>query len=495
METDKPAIRPLAILLVAAGLLGIYKLWTSACISNDSVLFLEFAKQLADSPLKAIRTYDQHPGFPWMLYAARQVVQIFCGPIQSAEGNILLGQGVVLLCRLLALAVIYLIFIRLGRRQTAFLNTLFVLLIPKFANHGSDVLSDWPALLFEALSLLLCLKGIASPCFRYFLISGTAAGLAFWIRPEGLIFVPVFWLYILIRSIWFSDNRKKHCLHGLTMTLAALAVISPYILIKEAIFPKKNIGRFTQKIIVQEPMPAIENATLLAEISHPFASAAISRTAEGMVHFLKSAFNLLWLMIVPWGYQAIRTILSFRKNTPVQQFLALFIILWMVLLLGLFVFYGYISNRHLMPLVVFSSGLLWEGIVQTLRPLSRPPCRLRIYVYLFLAAALLPWIVKLLQPLHIKKSVYKQVGLWLEQTVPIDHQLAVVDNRIGFYAQRQYKIASPSALRSAQWAVLSNPPDPSLSIPPTAIPIRTDIPSIDEQIQIFRLPPKKPSPH
>lgn len=495
MGTEKPAARYLVILLVAAGLLGIYKVVTAACISNDSVLFLEFADQLAISPVKAIRSYDQHPGFPMMLYAARQVLQIFCGPILSAEEKILLGQGIVLLCRLLTLAAVYLIFTRFSRRQAAFLNTFFVLLIPKYANHGSDVLSDWPALLFEALSLLLCLKGIASLRRRYFFVAGAAAGAAYWIRPEGLIFVPVLWIYILIRCIRFSDNRRSLCLCGLAMTLAALAVISPYIAMKGAIFPKKDLGDFTQEAFLPESGPAAAGSPWAAGLSHPASAAAIPRAMESVFHFLEEAANLLLLMIVPWGFIIIRNVLSFWRNSPPRQFLVVFILLWIILLVGLHAFTGYLSNRHLMPLVVFSFGWVWEGIVRLLGPLAHPPRRLRTYVLLFSALALLPWIVKLPRPLHADKDIYKQAGLWLRQAVPPEHRLAVFDNRIGFYAQRRYKMVTANLLHTAEWAVLSNPPDPSFPLPPQAVRIKTGIPRMEERMQIFRLPPGPPSLH
>ena len=74
MPIKKLIHHPLTFLIILCLGIGIYKITVLACVSNDSVTFMQFAQGLKTSPGSTIKSNDQHPGYPAIICASEWVL-------------------------------------------------------------------------------------------------------------------------------------------------------------------------------------------------------------------------------------------------------------------------------------------------------------------------------------------------------------------------------------------------------------------------------------
>jgi hypothetical protein len=185
----------LSVLAGLAAGLGVGLLVTTDLIAKDGVFYIEQARQLLADPAGVARRHP--PGYPALLWAAHRTVRLF------ARGDSALlwacsAQGVTLLCRLLALVPLYALGRRLVGPRDTFWGLLILILLPHPAHYGSDVLREWPYVLFLSLGFWLLYVGLQDGRGWTFALAGLAAGLGSLIRPEcaqllvfGLVGLPV----------------------------------------------------------------------------------------------------------------------------------------------------------------------------------------------------------------------------------------------------------------------------------------------------------------
>lgn len=476
---------PMLLLLAISLGIGFYKIAVFQCISRDSTLFLAYADDLAEAPGPAIRAYDQHPGYPALLLAARQTLKAVSAAA-TLEDRLLASQIATLLCRSLAICVLYLFFLGFTSRRFAWLNALILLLIPAYANNGSDVLSDWPSLLFMALSGLFCLHGIRKDRSVYFIGAAVMAGLGYYIRPEAAFFLPVLFLYYAIQCLVFSCRGKRILVHLVVMAAIAGSLILPYMFFKGAVFPKKNLGEFSHSA----PVGAIQREAVRCGADG--SSQSLTATAEGLFHLLEEAANSLLVFIAPWALILAYKSVRFRKGNEADRFLVLFSLSWCFLLVWLFCHAGYISHRHLLPLVAFSFAWLADGVRGMVGFFTKDPKRLRIGTAVYLTIGMAAYVPKLISPVRPDKLAYRLAGSWLRTHTQPEDLLCVHDPRIGFYAERTYLPFSPSALSRCDYLVVQRDPETLPPVPAKATPLTTGIEPIDETMAIYHLEKSSP---
>src|SRR4030042_2015744 len=92
---DKDFIN-ISILLVITSAIGIYLMVNTVIIAKDGVTFIEYAKKLQDAPVKTMIDEYQHPGYPWLIFAAHKITG-FWYQATSVFGWIYSAQSVTLL--------------------------------------------------------------------------------------------------------------------------------------------------------------------------------------------------------------------------------------------------------------------------------------------------------------------------------------------------------------------------------------------------------------
>lgn len=494
MPTEKSFLRPLLLLIGISLCLGIYKAATLHCIAEDGAVFLDFADRLQIAPQDAIQSNYQHPGYPALVLLAKQWLHELSGPLSLREETAA-GQLVNLLCRTAAIGFIFAAFLHFSNRKEAFVMAMLVLLIPAYADNGSDVLSDWPNLMFMSIAFFACLKGLSRPSPGWFLLAGAASGMAYWIRPEGLMWVAAAAAYGSVQLLHTPQKGKWLVCLGL-MVLAAGLIAAPYMYTKGAIFPKKNFGTFSS---TPDASPASQKAggRALQSGEAPAKNRPVQpkhrplnfqeklvRGVRALPHLAMEAFNTLFLLSIPLAAIVIRQLVTWRRRRKQDQLLAFFIVFWLIVLIWLYGRTGYISDRHLMPMLVFACVWLNQGVLLLVLLCSRKQPRRNAIILLVIFTGI--FIPKLVAPIRPEKAVYKEAGQWLSENTPQDAQLAVFDNRIGFYARRAHHPARLYRRFGCRYLILK-PSDQTIKIPARASIVETGDPVMDVAMTIYDL--------
>ena len=186
----------IAILLVIAIIIGAYLITTTVLIAEDGVKYIEYAREFSNDPIKVIKGWLPF-GYPFLIFLSHKFVTLFSNS-SSLKMWIYSAQGMTLLCRLFAVIPLYFIGRLLVGNKKSFWAILILLILPYPAEFGSDVLRDWPYILFLATGFLFLLLGAKQDRWWMFGITGLSAGLGFAIRPEcaQLVIYGVLWLLI-----------------------------------------------------------------------------------------------------------------------------------------------------------------------------------------------------------------------------------------------------------------------------------------------------------
>ncbi|OQY03408.1 MAG: hypothetical protein B6I25_08090 [Planctomycetales bacterium 4572_13] len=526
MPIKKLIRHPLTFLIVLCLGIGIYKIAMLACVSNDSVTFMQFAQELKTTPGSSIRSFDQHPGYPAIICASEWVFGKM-GYDRTLEQRIIAAQIATLMCRAIAICFLYTIFRFFGNKKTALVAATLVMLIPVYANNGSEVLSDWPNLMLMTIALFFCLRGLRSVNHLCFLAAGLASGAAYWIRPEGAVFVGVMGIYALVHTFSRSTNKFQlwTCLG--TMVVTAALIAGPYMHYKGALFPKKKVGTFSRVNGTQASClrlcgddglgcPACDRSTPtvlqhgseacvplkntflrerlpIKNISqHPIQAgipgfSIAARPVKAILHFVEKLFNTIFGFSIPLLgilLYKMKRFRRFRRLRRQDQFLILFTGLWLGLMVWLHCKTGYMSHRHIMPLVVLGFAWILKGLHGLVLVFGTKRMHLHRNTAVLLGICIAIFVPKLIRPAHADKAVYKQAGLWLRDNTPAESTLAVFDGRVGFYAERAYQPLNRTATLK-QGYVIIKAADESVVLPETALPIATGQANIDKVIRIY----------
>ena len=178
---EKQDITNIVIITAIALVIGIYLIVTTVLISKDGMFYISQAQKLQSDPANTIKL--QYIGYPFLIFCADKFAALFSDST-SVQFWIYIAQTVSLLCRLLALCFLYFIGKLLLGSKKSFLAILILLLLPYPAKIGSDVLREWPHILFLAIGLLSLLCGAKQGKWWLFGIAGIASGLGHLVRPE-----------------------------------------------------------------------------------------------------------------------------------------------------------------------------------------------------------------------------------------------------------------------------------------------------------------------
>jgi 4-amino-4-deoxy-L-arabinose transferase-like glycosyltransferase len=235
----------LALLLALAAQVTIFL--RSPVIENDGVTFIQMARDLARSPAETIRGQNQHPGYPAMILAGHGLVRAL-GRGEGVDGWVLAARLATGLCGLLAVGAGWLFARRLFDRRAACVSGLLLAGLPLFRRNAADAMSDSPHLLFLLLAAWAAVAGLRSWRARWFLLAGVAGGLAYWVRPEGLLVPAVTATCVLLAFVRRPRPKAPTaavCLAALVASSVALS--APYALLKGQITTKKHVEQLAER--------------------------------------------------------------------------------------------------------------------------------------------------------------------------------------------------------------------------------------------------------
>jgi hypothetical protein len=430
------------VLTAVTLLTGIYCISTAVLIALDGVFYIEVAKQITDNVEYVIRGTGQAPGYPFLIYMMHHAASLFYSA-GSLEGWIISAQVVSLLSKLIAVIAIYFIGSYFAGARWSFWGTLVLVILPDSIEYGSDVLTDWPSLMFMSIGFLLLLLAVEFRKRWIFAYAGAAAGFGYMVRPEcaQVVLYGVIWLMLnLVRPQ--GKMKRTNTAGALVLLLAGFAVITvPYMRSTGYVFPEQRLWK----------LPAVlgqSNDTSGVILDGKMAQAGLSLGV--LIGNETLATNLCETLV----YYFVPGLLTgcyfyFRKQlkTPEQTFFAAsFIIVNITLSLWQSSCFGFLSRRHTFILIAFTvfyipMGLHLIAVWLTKNMFLRSPFPEKTIQHCFfvlMAAGIGISVIKTgPAPLRGDKQGYRDTAAWLKSNTDTTAIVAVMDKRIAFYAQRQ----------------------------------------------------------
>ena len=441
-DKNKDSIH-LLILLTVALCIGVYLIITTVLIAKDGVTFIEYAKKLASDPIATMVSEYQHPGYPFLILTAHRMAKIASGSL-SIWSWIYSAQAMALIFRLLTVAVLYFVGKEIVGPRLSFLAILILIMLPKPAGYGSDALSDWPYLFFLASGFLLLIRGAIYKKWWQFGLAGLAAGSGYLVRPEcaQLVVFGSLWTALQLWGAKRTITRGKAALMVVLLLVGFLVPAGPYMKLKGAVFPKKDVGRFSISVECKETYDknqTYSNSIYAAGFAQPNIAKAFGELIEEIGDTLMWFFGPA-LLVGAYEY--------FRQRDRHEQgrfFTAALIALNVPLMIWLCCRHSYISGRHILPLVVFTIFFVPIGLQVFGNWLRAVFCKSRLesnqdshlWFFILVIAGLAICTPKLLTPIRTKKHSYREAARWLTKHTEEKDIIAVPDTRISFYAQRK----------------------------------------------------------
>jgi len=451
----------LAILLVIALGIGIYLISTTVVITKDGVWYIQEAGKFS-SDLQDVN--DDLPfGYTFLIFATHKLVASLRGS-SSLFTWIYSAQSITLLCRLLSLIPLYFIGKLLVGSKRSFWAILILIILPYPAKFVSEIIREWPHILFLSSGFLFLIWGAKQGKCRMFGATGFAAGLGHMIRPEcaQLIIYGALWIFIRLFSPKPGMSRPK-LLCALSVLIIGFVIPAvPYMTARGQFLPAKlkaliSPADLDESEEIQKPETNSGNDAFTASSAPGKIVKAIDELAGAMSE------NLMYFFVPAL---LIGIYFRFRKQSSTTEierfFVPAFVVLNVVMLIALYYSWGYISRRHSLPLVVFtifyvpiglevSAGWLANRFSKS-RAASEQDRRL--WFFILLITGMVICMPKLLRLSGSDKQGYRTAAAWLKENTDREDLIAVPDSRITFYAERKGLIYDDAPLTRAEYVVI-----------------------------------------
>jgi 4-amino-4-deoxy-L-arabinose transferase-like glycosyltransferase len=429
--------------MIIAAVIGVYIIATTTLIAKDGTLYISLAQRLSEEPIKVIQRHNPPFGYPLLIFIAHKITaSFFTASIYTWTYT---AQAVNLLCRILSFIPLYFIGkLLVGRRQTFW--ALFILIfLPYPATFGSDVLRDWPHLLFLSTSLLCLILGTRTGKWWFFALAGLISALGHVIRPEcaQIAIYCVLWLLIIL----FSSKPKLSKAKALCLTFILLIGFAipalPYMKVRGKILPDKLEKIF----VVSSIQNSTSNAKSYTENLQMTKCAGLKPDVTNACAelFVEVSSNLVYFFILPLTIGFYYYFGRLRKIIFTELFFIFaLVILYTIMMILLSTRWSYISRRHCMPMVVFTIFFIPFGMKILALWISKGILKgveRKLLFHILIAIGLVICCIKLVRitPLHWEKEGYLVVAKWLEDNIRKSEKVAVPDRRITFYASRKGK--------------------------------------------------------
>ena len=199
----------LGVLMGLCLALGVYLIATTVLISKDGVFYIGQAQAFPLDPLGVTQRHP--PGYPVLLWIAHATAGLFIRS-DSVSSWIHVSQSITLLCRVLTLIPLYFLGKSLVGGARAFWAVLILIVLPYPARFGSDVLRDWPYVLFLSMGFWLLYWALRRQAWWMFSLVGLNTAVAYSIQPAAtqLVIYALLGFAIVLRR----DAESCVCAEG-----------------------------------------------------------------------------------------------------------------------------------------------------------------------------------------------------------------------------------------------------------------------------------------
>jgi 4-amino-4-deoxy-L-arabinose transferase-like glycosyltransferase len=443
---EKHGISHVLILLLIAFAIGIYLIATTVLISKDGVIYIQNAQDFSSRPVDIIKGIAFPFGYPFLIFISHKFVMLFSDSL-TVFTWIYTAQSVTLICRIITLILLYFIGKSFVGSRMSFWAVLILIILPYPAEFGSDVLRDWPHIMFLASGFLLLLAGVKQSKYWMFGAAGLVSGFGHMIRPEcaQLVIYGIFWIGLRLLFPKNSISRIKLFVALLILLIGFSIPVVPYVIVRGNVLPEKVERLFSSSAPEHSNDIRIPETTCDNNVYSASALPVELLKAVGRL-FEEISDNLMYYFMLPLviGFYS-----HFRRKseaTDIERFfMPAFVFFNVFILMLLYYDWGYISRRHSLPLVVFLVLYVPEGLEIMARWFEEKFRRGRaqtdrqsqqlFFILLMIGVAIC--MPKLLKPSGADKPGYRAAAKWLRENTGTEDVLAVPDLRISFYAERE----------------------------------------------------------
>jgi hypothetical protein len=449
-SSRKRAIIHLITLLAISFCVGVYLISTTVLIAHDGTTFIKYAKGLEISPVETMKQGYQHPGYPFLIAAVHKIMKALGGS-SSVWSWIYSAQAVAFVFRLLTVVLLYFAGRKIVGERFSFWAILILILLPDTAEYGSDALSDWPHILFLSAGFFLLVWAAVSGKWWLFGFSGIAAGAGYLIRPECAQVVLLGILWSGLQLFWSRRTMKKHkaVLAMALLVFGFLITAGPYMKLKGAIFPKKQLVQLVPDRQLsgayEKEMQIFSNNVCAAGITMSDVAGAVGKLMQ------RIGETLMWFFVPALLIGMYRYFERRSWCEPERFFVTAFIALNVLIMILLYCKFGYMSRRHTLPMIVLTifyvpvglkamASWLHEKFSKTIDRLFAVKVNTGFWFSVLLIIGIFICGPKLLRPIRIEKQSYRDAALWLAKNTDEQDIIAVPDIRISFYSGRSRSI-------------------------------------------------------
>ena len=429
-------LRPLFAIIVLASALHVLGIARSALPAQDGLKFLRIARAFQTQPWSdVVRSSDQHPLYPALVAVIEPVVSLVVR--RGPDAWRVAAQLVSALAAVALLIPLHGLTKTLFNSRIADLAVLGFVLLPLPMAVGHDTLSDPLALCAFVTALRLGVSAPQNGGWRSAIACGLVAGVGFLARPEVLV-VP---LAVVVtggsRVALNLPSLKLAAPRLAALAVVFLAVVGSYALVKGEVSEKLAV-RYS--VGAEPPKPkAVHKANRWLppglddprwdfspkeEPAHPPRRRV--REVVGDLAF-QWAEMLGWLPVLftVWGLvrdRYIRAVIA-REGTPEdadnsgRHLMAVYLVLFTLILARHELRMGYLSGRHLLTLVIVSLPWAAAGAFVCARGFALKvglgPTTRRLAALALLATCLSVSCVLQFKPAHPSRWGHWAAGKWL----------------------------------------------------------------------------------
>jgi 4-amino-4-deoxy-L-arabinose transferase-like glycosyltransferase len=459
---NTPYLRDILILLSIALVLGIYLILTTVVISRDSVTYVGRAQWLQDNLARELAYRPS--GYELLILLSYRIFYAITG-ISSVQGWIWAAQGLTLLCKALAVIALYLTGCLITHRKSSFWGCVILLLLPEPAQWGSDVLREWPYLLFLISSVLSLIYGVRKSKAWPLALTGLFAGMGFLICLQSIHLVA---LGLLILTLLMlkppKDYLRTKALTAAILLITGFAVPNLVYSLYSGQIINNYLKEYMSKVLPvvsdsatdeTHTLPSEESDTTIDPESETLTGPDKTDTGtsetevEGkggtLPGFAYELYKdtgelLVWFYLPFW---IIGLYLRLRnKADPLVRYIIGGLILMGTGMILMRYFYkeATVTQRWVFPLVALTAFYIYTGIEQVALWAERkkaPNCKQpEKWTRILVAVGILICLFKCFEPLGAGKESYLEAADWISSNTQECDWFYTFDTRIPFYAKR-----------------------------------------------------------
>lgn len=390
--------------------------------ARDSIGFIRYALQFEQMPWgDVLRGQHQHPGFAFAVWATSLPLRAWQGettPLVMQQAT----QLVSMIAALLLILPTYYMGKTLKDQRIGFMGALLFQFLPVSGHHLSDGVSE--SMFFLFLAGGLCFMGWALESNRrlYFVLAGASMGLSYLVRPEGALVLAASvgcLMFIQLVPGW------RRTWGGFVLNTGALCVAAALV---GSIYVAAT-GRITNKLsarIILESTCAPVGGPLTASMFKPGDTTIqqAQRTLQAIGAELVQGFHYVVGLTVLVG------LLGWRRWRSQRTYLLgmIYFALQTLILFALGMKMSYVSDRHVMVLVMLGSYVAALGIemmAERLSAFAKPRMAQASLSWMMLLALIAIGLPRTCQRLHANRVGNVQAGLWLAERM---HRGDIIDD-------------------------------------------------------------------